>query len=57
MEARAVRLILALGDAKRQGIHEIEIILTRGSRASEKTDIRRSSISGLAIEVFLSRTG
>lgn len=31
---RAVRLILALGGgAKIQGIHEAEIILTRGSRA------------------------
>lgn len=32
---RAVRLILALGGggAKIQGIHEVEIILTRGSRA------------------------
>lgn len=62
MEPRAVRLILALGGAKRQGIHEIEIILTRGSRARRR--VEKLTLGGaqsanihVAIEVFLSRTG
>lgn len=38
MEARAVRFTLALGGAKTQGIHEVEIILARGSRARRRVE-------------------